>query len=129
MVDRSAMYQLGTTVRFSILGSLCGLAFALGCQKTTPEPESTGATEPKAESAPQAVASESAPVMPAATTAPPAAAPAPKPIASVPVSPDDPLAGKFTLEDATKGLTGTGGLYAEIQTELGKLECELYEDK
>ena len=47
----------------------------------------------------------------------------------MPVSPDDPLAGKFTLEDATKGLTGSGSLYAEIQTDLGKLECELYEDK
>jgi peptidyl-prolyl cis-trans isomerase A (cyclophilin A) len=47
----------------------------------------------------------------------------------VPVSPDDPLAGKFTLEDATKGLPGSGPLYADIQTELGKLECELYEDK
>jgi peptidyl-prolyl cis-trans isomerase A (cyclophilin A) len=50
-------------------------------------------------------------------------------VATVPVSPDDPLKGKFTLEDATKGLAGTGTLYAEIQTELGKLQCELYDDK
>lgn len=52
-----------------------------------------------------------------------------KPVASVQVSPDDPLKGKFTLEEATKGLTGTGKLIATIETDQGKLECELYEDK
>ncbi len=41
----------------------------------------------------------------------------------------DPLNGKFTLADATKGLPGTGKLMAEIQTDQGKLECELYDDK
>jgi peptidyl-prolyl cis-trans isomerase A (cyclophilin A) len=129
------MYQPGNTLRLSLLGSLLTLTSALGCQKTTPEPESTGtAAEPKAEPAaantPQAAASsaESAPVTTAAaSSAPPP--PQSKPVASVPVSPDDPLGGKFSLDEATKGLTGTGALYAEIQTELGKLECELYEDK
>lgn len=41
----------------------------------------------------------------------------------------DPLGGKFTLEDATKGLPASGQLVAEIHTEQGKLTCELYEDK
>jgi peptidyl-prolyl cis-trans isomerase A (cyclophilin A) len=45
------------------------------------------------------------------------------------VSPDDPLQGKFTLEDATKGLSGKGALVAEMRTSLGKLRCELYEDR
>ena len=42
---------------------------------------------------------------------------------------DDPLAGKFSLEDATKGLAGKGSLIADIQTDLGKLECQLFDDK
>ena len=118
--------------RFGNLAALaCLLApLSLGCQKTTPEPEPTKpAEEAKTEATPPPA--QTAPVETAAATASvaPATAPTSKPVASVPVSPDDPLAGKFTLDDATKGLTGTGALYAEIQTDLGKLDCELYEDK
>jgi peptidyl-prolyl cis-trans isomerase A (cyclophilin A) len=125
---------------FATLGSalVIGLALA-GCQKPTPEPEPTrAAPEAKTETppptpAPAATPAETAAAASSASAAPAAAEAAPKApamqVATVPVSPDDPLAGKFTLEDATKGLTGTGALYAEIQTELGKLECELYEDK
>lgn len=130
------MNQQGSLVRFSSPTCIAlTLALALGCQKTTPEPEPSQPAEPKAEPAAATTAASpaatSAPVETAATTASAAPTPAPtsKPVASVPVSPDDPLAGKFSLEDATKGLTGTGALYAEIQTELGKLECELYDDK
>lgn len=127
------MAQLGHP-RYGTLGSLLVLTLALACQKTAPEPESSQPVEeakPAAAAGTTPPANEAAPgVTPAAASSPaPAATPTTKPVASVPVSPDDPLAGKFTLEDATKGLTGTGALYAEIQTELGKLECELYEDK
>jgi peptidyl-prolyl cis-trans isomerase A (cyclophilin A) len=52
-----------------------------------------------------------------------------KPVATVQPSPDDPLAGKFTLDMAVAGLTGKGPLVAEIKTELGKLDCELYDDR
>ena len=41
----------------------------------------------------------------------------------------DPLGGKFTLEDATKGLPAKGKLVAEIKTAQGTLSCELYDDK
>ena len=129
------MHQLGSTVRLVTLGSLLALSLALGCQKSTPEPEPTKpAEEAKTEPATPAAAPASTPVETAAATASvaPAAPPTSKPpvaVATVPVSPDDPLAGKFSLDDATKGLTGTGSLYAEIQTDLGKLECELYDDK
>jgi peptidyl-prolyl cis-trans isomerase A (cyclophilin A) len=41
----------------------------------------------------------------------------------------DPLEGKFTLGQATKNLTGKGPLMAEIRTDKGSLNCELYEDK
>lgn len=52
-----------------------------------------------------------------------------KPVASVVPSTDDPLRGVFTLETAIAGLPGKGVLTAEIKTDLGKLECELYADK
>lgn len=41
----------------------------------------------------------------------------------------DPLQGRFTLQDATKGLPKTGKLYADIATDSGTLKCEMYEDK
>jgi len=58
-------------------------------------------------------------------TAPGAAIPAPK---IVPPG-TDPQQGEFTLAEALKGLPKTGKLYAEIQTDAGKLKCELYDDK
>src|SRR5882724_7657003 len=117
VVDRSAMQKLGSTARFFAWGSLLSLTLSLGCQKSAPEPESKP-EEPKAEPATPPPAA-TPPTETAATTASAAPAPAPAPgpkttpVASVPVSPDDPLAGKFTLDDATKGLTGTGDLYAD----------------
>src|SRR5262245_60763352 len=70
----------------------------------------------------------------------PAPVPKPEPVTNTPpkaldtpAQPDrhsgEPAGGKFTLAEATAGLTGKGKLIAEIQTEKGKLECELYEDK
>lgn len=47
---------------------------------------------------------------------------------SKPVS-GDPIQGKFTLADATAGLKPKGHLWSEIETDKGKLRCELYEDK
>jgi peptidyl-prolyl cis-trans isomerase A (cyclophilin A) len=40
---------------------------------------------------------------------------------------DDPAKGKFTLEQATKGVSGSGPLNAKIETTLGTFTCELYE--
>jgi len=40
---------------------------------------------------------------------------------------DDPAKGKFTLEQATKGLSGSGPLNAKIETTLGTFNCELYD--
>jgi peptidyl-prolyl cis-trans isomerase A (cyclophilin A) len=49
----------------------------------------------------------------------------------VPISPDDPKHGVWTLADATAGLPGDGGgdLVAKIDTSNGALTCKLYEDK
>jgi peptidyl-prolyl cis-trans isomerase A (cyclophilin A) len=52
-----------------------------------------------------------------------------KPVATVPVSPDDPMKGKFTLDDATKGLPAGKQLVATIETSMGNLECKLFDDK
>jgi len=52
-----------------------------------------------------------------------------QPVASVKVSDDDPVKGKWTLEDATAGLPKGDTLVATIETDLGKLECKLFDDK
>jgi peptidyl-prolyl cis-trans isomerase A (cyclophilin A) len=41
----------------------------------------------------------------------------------------DPAQGKFTLEEATQGLGGSGALMARISTSKGNLECTLFEKK
>jgi peptidyl-prolyl cis-trans isomerase A (cyclophilin A) len=41
----------------------------------------------------------------------------------------DPKGGRFTLADATKGLTGAGPLVGLIDTSKGRIECTLFEDK
>jgi len=130
---------------------------ALACSKKTPEPkpepERTQAKAEKADSRtldPNATVKSPAPGQSAAElseshwtkpggkltkggsderlSAPPRGPKAPK-TASVPVSPDDPLHGKFSLADATQGLKGEGALVATIKTAAGKLSCELYEDR
>jgi peptidyl-prolyl cis-trans isomerase A (cyclophilin A) len=39
----------------------------------------------------------------------------------------DPANGKFTIGEATKGLTGSGPLMAEVKTSMGTFDCELFE--
>jgi peptidyl-prolyl cis-trans isomerase A (cyclophilin A) len=52
-----------------------------------------------------------------------------RPTASVKVSPDDPIQGQWSLTDATKGLPPGKTLSASIVTDLGTLECKLFDDK
>jgi len=53
-----------------------------------------------------------------------------KPVATVEAAAGDPVQGKFSLDDALKGLSSKGPhLYADLQTTVGKLECELWPDK
>lgn len=40
---------------------------------------------------------------------------------------EDPAKGKFTLEEATKGLSGSGPLTAKIETTQGTFTCELFD--
>ena len=62
-------------------------------------------------------------------TAPPKRKVAAKPVAEVKPSADDPLKGKWSIDDATKGLPAGKTLVATIETDLGKLECTLFPDK
>lgn len=89
-----------------------GTLATLGCDSAPPEPEPRRPAKVEAESK-----SESAPAKPKAATA------------TVPKSPDDPLGGKFTLEEAVAGLPSEGKLVALMKTSLGTLSCELFEDK
>jgi peptidyl-prolyl cis-trans isomerase A (cyclophilin A) len=103
-------------------GAIC----ALSCQSTPPEPGPSKEEPAKtAASAPPVVTPT--PVEKAAP--PPEPQAAARPVASVTPSPDDPLGGNFSLSDATKGIAGSGPLSATIDTDLGKLECKLYDDK
>lgn len=52
-----------------------------------------------------------------------------KPPAEVKPSEDDPVKGNWTLADATKGLPPGDTLVAKIETDLGALECTLFDDK
>jgi peptidyl-prolyl cis-trans isomerase A (cyclophilin A) len=53
-----------------------------------------------------------------------------KPVAPVKAAAGDPVKGKFGIDDALKGLPGSGKqLFADIETSLGTLQCELYADK
>lgn len=92
---------------------------AAGCHRAPPEPKPQ--PEP---STPPPAATSAQPAAHATKTTPAEAGP-PK-VAKVPISPDDPLHGKFTLKDATKGLPGKGALTADIVTSKGKLTCRLY---
>ncbi len=79
----------------------------------------------------EAVPAEPTPEEPSPATTPQPARTVPaRPVPAAAKAPtSDPLNGKFTLADATRGLSGKGPLYATIKTEKGSLECELYEDK
>jgi peptidyl-prolyl cis-trans isomerase A (cyclophilin A) len=53
-----------------------------------------------------------------------------KPVAAVKPTPGDPTGGKFGMDDALKGLTGSGQkLFADVETSVGSLQCELWPDK
>ncbi len=53
-----------------------------------------------------------------------------KPVAAVKPAPGDPTGGNFGMEQAMKGLEGTGDeVVAKIETELGTLTCDLWPDK
>jgi len=112
-------------VRMNFQQGLLALAtsslLAVGaCRSSPAEPESHSVLKPASTETAAAVATPLA-----AAPTPPAQEQAPK----VPVSDGDPVHGKFSLDDATANLAGKGPLVAEIETDEGKLVCDLYDDK
>jgi len=117
--------------------SLASLVLLAACQSTPPEPTADSDAKPKA-AADGKAAGDSKPAgdgKPAEKNAP-LERPQPqkrkisaKPVAEVKPSADDPLQGKWTLEDATKGLPAGKTLKAAIETDLGTLSCTLFADK
>jgi peptidyl-prolyl cis-trans isomerase A (cyclophilin A) len=47
----------------------------------------------------------------------------------VTVAEDDPLQGRFTLEEASKGVPGEGELAVEFHTSMGRIDCELWPER
>jgi peptidyl-prolyl cis-trans isomerase A (cyclophilin A) len=120
------MNRLAVPTLFGLLTAVCS------CESRPPEPEpfKPAPNDPLPYAAEREAANKvTEPVAQKPPDRAPAPAAGPKATAAVPVSPDDPLKGTFTLEDATRGLPKQGKLVADIQTSDGKLECELYEDK
>jgi peptidyl-prolyl cis-trans isomerase A (cyclophilin A) len=109
--------------------------FVFACESPPPEPEPRKTAQPSNSAASGAVdlagraAKKIARRSPTTPPAPIVRKIEAKPAAEVPVSPDDPVKGKFTLADAEKGLPGKGDLIAKIKTDKGTLECQLYADK
>ena len=105
-------------------------------QHPAPAPTPAPVVDPTSADAGAPTAAPAAPAAPTAPAAP--AAPAPsaedraldgspvEPRTRAPSSPD-PVAGAFTLAQATDGLTGTGALTAEIETTMGTFTCALLE--
>lgn len=99
---------------------------ATACESSPPEPKPSPTTKTRVEEVTPAATANNAP-KPAPLPTPPRL-PA-KPVATVAAAPDDPLKGQFSLEEATQGLSGHGALTATIDTDMGKIECKLLDDK
>ena len=120
------------------LPALCLAALAsAACESSTPEPTPQPATsdlKPVATQKPSAAVSASA--AGGASERPRPTPPKPqkkkvsaKPVAEVKASEDDPVKGKWSLEDATKGLAKGKYIVATIETDLGSLDCHRFDDK
>ncbi|AUX23542.1 peptidylprolyl isomerase [Sorangium cellulosum] len=111
--------------------ALAALALLAGCSKT---PEPTAEESPKAKTTPASTQARASRAdgkgeKDKARAQPQRRKVAAKPVAEVKPSEDDPLKGKWTLEDATKGLPPGETLTASIETDLGALSCKLFHDK
>ena len=118
---------------FAGASALVVAAVASGCESSPPEPQPAPDRKPEAA---QQIQGQQAPGEPERTSRPRIQMPKPtkkkvtaKPVAEVKPSEDDPVKGKWTLADATKGLPEGKVLTATIETDLGNLECTLFDEK
>jgi peptidyl-prolyl cis-trans isomerase A (cyclophilin A) len=106
------------------------LAVIAGCDSSAPEPTKATADLP----ATTATATSRPDLRPTSRPMPPRPKPgkqkvSAKPVAEIKVSADDPIKGKWSLEDATKGLPAGAVLAAAIETSMGTIECKLLDKK
>ena len=130
-------------MRISILAGFAGFAGLLGltslvaCSRSAPEPDSIRREPMISPLATNPSPSQPRNPPPTKPSEPTARAVPPSTAGAVPEAPetlvkeggDDPLAGKWSLKDATKDFPGTGTLVAAIDTAAGKIECKLLADK
>jgi peptidyl-prolyl cis-trans isomerase A (cyclophilin A) len=102
--------------------SLAALA-ALACNTSPTEPPAGPSPAPVA----AAATKDSATVTTTSATSASAMAAAPGTV--VQHGGADPLAGKWSMADATNGLKGSGPITATIDTSNGSMTCKLYDDK
>ena len=116
-------------VKPTTVTSLAFVALAITACNAPPEPKPDPAVttaKPAATTPKPIVTQKAAAPMPTPATPPHVKA---QPVAEVKASEDDPVKGKWTLEDATKGLSKGNTLMASIETDMGTLECKLFDDK
>ena len=124
-------HPTSTVVPASLVFAFALAACKAGPPEPTPEPsrnspeQTQGGAKTPAARLPDD-AQRTAPIKP---MAPPKRKVAAKPTATVAVSPDDPIKGKWSLDEATKGLPAGKQIIATIETDLGNLECKLFDDK
>jgi peptidyl-prolyl cis-trans isomerase A (cyclophilin A) len=119
-----------TTVVF---GSTLALLVVAACESAPPEP--VAEPRPQAQTVQVAgngngdTAANKSPVSKLALPKPPKRKISAKPVAEVKPSADDPVKGKWALADATKGLPEGKTISATIETDMGTIECKLFDDK
>jgi len=116
------------TLAIQSIATLATLSALAGCSKT-PEPTAEEAPKPKTTPASTGLAGGKAETAEKERPQPQKRKVAAKPVAEVKPSEDDPVKGKWTLDDATKGLPPGKTLTASIETDLGTLSCKLLDDK
>ncbi|AUX33462.1 peptidylprolyl isomerase [Sorangium cellulosum] len=112
------------------VAALAALAVLAGCSKT-PEPTAEESPKTKATTTPASTGAAGSKTEKTEKERPPPQRRkvSAKPVAEVKPSEDDPVKGKWTLDDATKGLPPGKALTASIETDLGTLSCKLFDDK
>jgi peptidyl-prolyl cis-trans isomerase A (cyclophilin A) len=106
------------------------LLAAVACSKSPSEPPQATASEPAPAAPKDAGAVTTTSAADSSSVASASSAPADSASgAVVQHGGADPLAGKFSLADATSGLKGSGPLTARIDTSNGPVTCKLYDDK
>ncbi|WP_437604535.1 peptidylprolyl isomerase [Sorangium sp. So ce834] len=122
--------MIARTLAMQPVAALAALAVLAGCSKT-PEPTAEESPKTKATTTPASTGAAGSKTEKTEKERPPPQRRkvSAKPVAEVKPSEDDPVKGKWTLEDATKGLPPGKALTASIETDLGTLSCKLFDDK